>query len=291
MPWSKKRQRAQEPKVLADLERPTAHQIFEQVARNARQELDRGASQLAISGLAGGMTMGLTALGSAVALTHLGSSPLATFISNLVYPIGFIAVIVGRAQLFTENTLYPVALVLSERRHVAATLRLWSIVFPANICGAFLFALIASKTGALDAANVASLAHLGVASTMHTSGHIFWSGVLGGWIIALVAWLVSGSHSISGSVMVIYLLTFLVGAAGFAHCIASSGEIISAALTGQVPALAYVRWLFLATSGNICGGVLLVTLLEYGQVQSGSGEVPAGSGDPDTLKKKESSGA
>ena len=33
----------------------------------------------------------------------------------MLYPIGFIAVIIGRAQLFTENTLYPVALILSER--------------------------------------------------------------------------------------------------------------------------------------------------------------------------------
>lgn len=269
MPWSKQRQPqpAQDPSVQTDLERPSAHQIYEQVSRNARQELSRGVSELAVSGLAGGTTMGLTAMASAVALTHLGDSPVATFVSSLVYPLGFIAVILGRAQLFTENTLYPVAIILSERRHVLSTLRLWGIVFPANVCGAFLFALIASKTGALDAANVASLAHLGVIATMHPASHIFWSGVFGGWIIALVAWLVSGSHSVSGSLMLIYLLTFLVGAGGFAHCIASSGEIIAAVLTGQLPALAYPRWLFFATSGNICGGVLLVTLLEYGQVQ------------------------
>ncbi|HWZ12488.1 MAG TPA: formate/nitrite transporter family protein [Acidobacteriaceae bacterium] len=267
MPWSKRRQPAQDPSVQIDLERPSAHQIFEQVSRNARQELHRSASELAVSGLAGGMTMGLTALGSAIALTHLGDSLVATFLSNLVYPLGFIAVIVGRAQLFTENTLYPVALVLSERRHVGATLRLWSIVFAANVCGAFLFALIASKTGALDAANVASLAHLGVRAAAYAAGHIFWSGVFGGWIIALVAWLVSGSHSVSGSVMLIYLLTFLVGAGGFAHCIATSGEVISAVLTGQAPVFAYPRWLFFAATGNICGGVLLVTLFEYGQVQ------------------------
>ena len=60
------------------------------------------------------------------------------------------------------------------------------------------------------------------------TGHratIFWSGVMGGWIIALAAWLVSGSHSITGSVMIIWMLTFVVGLGNFAHCIAASGEI------------------------------------------------------------------
>ena len=36
----------------------------------------------------------------------------------MFYPIGFIVVILGRAQLFTENTLYPVALVLAEKKRV-----------------------------------------------------------------------------------------------------------------------------------------------------------------------------
>jgi formate/nitrite transporter FocA (FNT family) len=97
--------------------------------------------------------------------------------------------------------------------------------------------------------------------------HIFWSGVVGGWIIAMVAWLVSGSHSITGSVALIWSLTFVVGLGHFAHCIATSGEILAAVLSHQLPAFAYLRWLLPATCGNIAGGVLLVTLLEYGQAK------------------------
>ena len=106
--------------VQQDLERPTAIQIFAQVEKNARQELSRPARSLAVSGFAGGVTMGLTGLATAIARAELGTSGLAHFITTLLYPIGFIAVILGRAQLFTENTLYPVALVLSEigRAHV-----------------------------------------------------------------------------------------------------------------------------------------------------------------------------
>jgi formate/nitrite transporter FocA (FNT family) len=88
---------------------------------------------------------------------------------------------------------------------------------------------------------------------------------VGGWIIATAAWLVSGSHSITGSVMIIWVLTFVVGLGNFAHCIATSGEILIAVLGGQLPWAAYPHWFGSAVAGNICGGVLMVTLLEYGQ--------------------------
>jgi formate/nitrite transporter FocA (FNT family) len=255
--------------VQTELDRPTADEIYEQVSRNARHELDRAALGLFISGLAGGITMGLTALSTSIVIAELGQSPASKFIADLLYPIGFIAVILGRAQLFTENTLYPVALMLAERRHGWRTLRLWAIVFPSNVLGAFLFALLAVRTGALRPEFVAAMTHMGVEAAAVTTSHVFWSGVIGGWIIALVAWLVSGSHSITGSVMLIWLLTFVVGLGGFAHCIATSGEILSAILDHQLAMSRYFAWLAPATLGNICGGVLLVTLLEYGQVKGG----------------------
>ena len=255
--------------VQTELDRPTADEIYEQVSRNARHELDRAALGLFISGLAGGITMGLTALSTSIVIAELGQSSASKFIADLLYPIGFIAVILGRAQLFTENTLYPVALMLAERRHGWRTLRLWAIVFPSNVLGALLFALLAVRTGALRPEFVAAMTRMGVEAAGVTTSHVFWSGVIGGWIIALVAWLVSGSHSITGSVMLIWLLTFVVGLGGFAHCIAASGEILSAILDHQLAMSRYFAWLAPATLGNICGGVLLVTLLEYGQVKGG----------------------
>jgi formate/nitrite transporter FocA (FNT family) len=90
--------------------------------------------------------------------------------------------------------------------------------------------------------------------------------VIAGWVIAMVAWLVSASHSITGSAMVIWALTFVIGLGHFAHCIAGSGEVLTAVLTHQVAWSGYLRWLAFAASGNICGGVLIVTLLESGQV-------------------------
>ena len=250
-----------------DLERPTAHQIYAQVAKNARQELKRPPISLAVSGLAGGITMGLTALGSAIVRADLGTGGPAQIVTHLIYPIGFIAVILGRAQLFTENTLYPVALILAERRHYWTTLRLWIIVLVSNCIGALIFAALAVRTGALQPQYASSMADIGVEAVRHPQLTIFWSAVMGGWIIALVAWLVSASHSISGSVLLIWLLAFVVGIGHFAHSIATSGEILAAVLLHRLPVFGYFHWLWVAVLGNVCGGVGLVTLLEYGQVK------------------------
>src|ERR1700749_1974905 len=94
--------------VQRDLDRPTASEIYQQVSKNAKRELSRTALALAISGIVGGLTMGLTGLSVALVKAQLGSGTVAEFISMLFYPMGFMAVILGRGQLFTENTLYPV---------------------------------------------------------------------------------------------------------------------------------------------------------------------------------------
>jgi formate/nitrite transporter FocA (FNT family) len=253
--------------VQQDLDRPTAIQIYIQVSRIAKGELARPNKALAVSGLVGGLTMGLTALGISTVTAALGHSPSAQFVAYLLYPLGFMAVILGRSQLFTENTLYPVALILAERRHFLGTLRLWSVVFPTNIAGALLFALLCARTGALQPQILSAMTQFGITAASVPWSHVFWSGVVGGWIIAMVAWLVSGSHSITGSVALIWSLTFIVGLGHFAHCVATSGEILAAVLSNQLSALSYLKWLLPATCGNILGGVLLVTLLEYGQAK------------------------
>ena len=83
--------------------------------------------------------------------------------------------------------------------------------------------------------------------------------------------------------MVIWSLTFVVGLGGFAHCIAGSGEVLAAVLTHHAGWLAYPRWFLPAVGGNICGGVLMVTVLEYGQVIYG--------GDADARNERDASSA
>jgi formate-nitrite transporter family protein len=127
--------------------------------------------------------------------------------------------------------------------------------------------LLAAKSPALRPEVLNELVHLGVETTSGTMARFFWSGVIGGWLIALVAWIVTASHWTIGQLTMIYLLTFVVGAGRFAHCIASSCEILVSLINGSTPVSLYLQWLLPATLGNICGGVLIVSILNYGQVK------------------------
>lgn len=249
--------------------RLTAREIYDRVLVDARSELNRTTSALAFSGVAAGLFMGLTGLGVSGALAALPGLG-ATFIAKMFYPLGFIAVVIGRAQLFTENTLFPVVLILEERQHVLATLRLWVVVLGANVLGALVFATLATVTGALKPEVLSELVHLGATAADEPMLRVFTSGILGGFLIALMSWLVTSAQRTIGQIAVIWLITFPVGLLGFAHCIASSGYILSSVLAGATSVGMYVAWLCTATAGNIIGGVLLVSLLNYGQVRAGA---------------------
>ena len=254
---------------MQDSTRRSARQIFDQVVDNGREELSRSVWALMFSGFAGGISMGLTGLGVALALSYLGDGPVQQFISFVFYPVGFIVVVIGRAQLFTENTLYPVVLVLDEHDHVLSTLRLWGVVFASNVAGAVFFGWLVMKTGALAPNFADALAGLGLHAVEGHFTLIFAKGVIGGWLIALVAWMVTASHWTIGQLVVTWMLTFIVGAGHFSHCIASSAEIVAAIMSGHLHFGDYARWLLPATLGNIIGGVSIVTLLNYGQVRVG----------------------
>lgn len=249
--------------------RPSAADIYESVKHDASEELRRAPTALAFSGLLAGATVGFSGLASAAVIAALGHTAGARLIGALAYPIGFIAVIVGRAQLFTENTLYPVILVLDERRHVAPTLRLWVIVFFTNVLGALLFALLVTDSGAFGHHVVNEVVRVGSDRVARPWSQTFWSAVVGGWLLALVAWMIEASTAVIGQVLLIYLLTFVIGIAELDHCVSTTAEVLAAAIQGHTSAAHVLPWLGTVVFGNILGGVVIVALLNYGQVRTG----------------------
>jgi formate/nitrite transporter FocA (FNT family) len=249
---------------VTETSRLSADEIFERVTHGAREELKRPPHNLAFSALGAGLAMGLSAIGVAV-LQHVSGSDASW--TYLGYPLGFVAVIIGRMQLFTENTLFPVALVLAERRALSATARLWCVVLVGNLVGTALFALLATQTSALHEVS-ADVVRLGAEAGSKGFTTIFWTAVVGGWIVALVAWLVTASTDTIGQVALITLLTFFLGAGHFAHSIAGSGEVLAAVFDGPLELTSYLTWLSGAVLGNVVGGVVIVALLNYGQVHS-----------------------
>lgn len=246
--------------------RLSAAQIFERVEAGAHEELERPAHNLAISAVSAGLTMGLSGLAVAVLLSELGGGTTAKTVAYIGYPLGFLIVIIGRQQLFTENTLFPVALVLAERRRLVQTLRLWGLVLAGNAVGATLFALLATRTPALPGSILDELSGLGADMGTRGLATTFWTAVVAGWLIATVAWLVTASTDTVGQIVIILAVTFVVGVGHFAHSIAGMAEVITALLAGKIPLSSSLSWAAAAIAGNTVGGVVIVALFNYGQV-------------------------
>lgn len=243
-------------------------EIYARVREDASDELARTPSALGFSGLFAGFTIGASALAYATALVYLDGGT-ALFVAALVYPIGYVGAILGRAQLFTENTLYPVLLSMGDRRYLRGTARLWGIVIVANLVGAVLFALVAVKTSALPDGVPQRIRSLGGEAVSRDFWLTFWAAVLAGWLLALVAWLVEAVNTPLGALFVVWTLTMLVGLTDLDHSVATAVEAWAAVLEGDAEFWPALGWQSTTLLGNALGGVLIVTVLNYAQVRSG----------------------
>lgn len=248
--------------------RPHALDIYERVCEDTAEELGRPEGSLFFSGLFAGLAIGLAPLAVAMVTASLGEDVRSTaFIASLFYPIGYIAVIVGRSQFFTENTLYPVMLSLRHKEYFGQTARLWLIVLTMNLVGALIFAALAVWTDALTDPVQSQLVSNGVSYTEGSFIDTFWSGVVTGFLLALVAWLVEGSDTVTGRVAVIWVLTFLVSLGSFDHCIATTVTAFSALIDGALGLGELLGWFVPVLLGNVIGGVAIVAAINYGQVR------------------------
>jgi len=214
--------------------------------------------------------MGFSLLAEALLLAHLPNTFWTPLISKMGYAVGFLIVILGRQQLFTENTLI-VVLPIFQKRDMAtiyAVLRLWGVVLAANLAGTLLFALLLSKALIFPPEVESALAQACAGSVPASFGSGFAAAVVAGWLIALTIWLLPAAAT--ARVTIIFILTYLIGLGGFYHSIAGAVKVLYAVMTGSA---GWTDFLFgflpPVLLGNIVGGVALVAALGHAQVAAG----------------------
>jgi len=260
-----------EIKEAEDRAMPRAAIVYETIRREGKGELERTNGALAFSGLSAGLSMGFSFLGMATIYAFLPDAPWGTLVAGGGYSIGFLITILGRQQLFTENTLTPILVLLGkfELGTLWKVARLWLIVLVANIVGAFAFAEFIAHAPLLSTPIVQAFHDLARESAKNTGMENFVRAIFAGWIIALMVWLLPASES--GAMFIILLLTGFVGAAQLSHIVAGSVENIYAVVVGIQPWSDFWMKFFLpCLAGNCIGGVTFVALLNFGQVASDS---------------------
>jgi formate/nitrite transporter FocA (FNT family) len=255
---------------------PSGSVVYHAIRQEGEDELERSTSALAWSGLAAGLSMGFSLVAQGLLRSHLPDAPWRPLVVSLGYPIGFLIVVLGRQQLFTENTLTVILPLLAKRdgttlRNVA---RLWTVVLLANLFGAFLFALTIAKTQAFEDGAGEAFMRLGEEAMRAGFAVTLLRGIFAGWLIALMVWLLPFAES--ARVWVIVIVTYVVGLGGLSHVIAGSVETMYLAFIGRAQFYDVIAGYVLpALFGNIIGGVALVAAISHAQIVAGEDGVDA----------------
>lgn len=248
------------------------HVVYETIRLEGEEELRRKPMALAWSALAAGLSMGFSFIGEGLLMSHLPDQPWRPLITKFGYSIGFLIVVLGRQQLFTENTVTVVLpLLLGKNLQTFwRMLRLWVIVLCVNLIGTFLFALCLGKIMVFDAHTQQCLSEIGRAHFAAT-GLVLLRAIFAGWLIALMVWLLPAAEA--ARVWIIIIITYVIGLGGFDHIIAGSTTMFFLVVTHAMSFGAYLVRFFLPTlAGNIIGGVSLVAALNHAQVVGGKEE-------------------
>jgi formate/nitrite transporter FocA (FNT family) len=247
---------------------PRAAVVFETVRREGEVELRRPVFSLALSGFAAGLSMGASLGGEGLIRSMLPDAAWRPLAVSFGYTLGFMIVVLGRQQLFTENTITAILPLLDGKdklQKLAQVLRLWSVVLSANIVGAGCFAFAAAHSTIFSSDVQATFATIGHEAAAPGFGSILLRGIASGWLIALMVWMLPGADT--NRPFIVLLITYFVGLGSFSHIIAGSVETLYLVAIGQLSLAHYaLGFLVPVFIGNVIGGSSLVALLNYGQI-------------------------
>ena len=243
-------------------------EILESEISQGLQELNRPADGLILSGLSAGLDIGFSLLLMAAMITAVGgelpSGVVRILVANM-YSVGFIFVVLGRSELFTEHTSLAVFPVLGGQAGLLELGRLWGLVYVSNLVGAAAFALLAVRIGpGLGVVEASAFGEIAHSMVDHGAAMIFLSALLAGWMMGLLSWLLSASRETIAQILIVWLVTAAIGFGQLHHSIVGTVEVLSGVFAGLGVTMAdYAHFLLWSTLGNAIGGVIFVALIKY----------------------------
>lgn len=242
--------------------------IFEAIRREGDHELSRPLSALWWSGVAAGLAISTSVLCKGFLVSILPDADWSAGVSNLGYTVGFLIVILGRMQLFTENTITTVLplMVTPTPRMYWAVARLWAIVLGANVIGAFAIATLYAHTPVLPGDLIPAMMSLSEHAVGMGAADSFWRGIPAGILVAAIVWMIPQAQT--SAFFVVLLFTWMIAAGDFTHIVAGSVEMAFLMVQGELGLGPALFGFFLPVlAGNVVGGTVIFTLMAWGQVR------------------------
>jgi formate-nitrite transporter family protein len=254
---------------------PQPEDIYERTKEEGARRLERPLLEEISTALAAAFDIVAGVLALALVqsqLEHLLGRHAAHVLGSMAFGIGFVFLVVGRGELFTENFLVPIAGL--DHRSAASwrnLAKLWLTSPLFNILGGLAIILFVSAHSVLPFGTGATMVDL--AGTIHANGvlALFLSAVFAGALITAMTWFVEGQTSMLVRAVVAWAAGFLLALGSFNHVIVVTLELIFGYRYGV-----HMHWSFiagnfgLAAAGNMLGGLGLVTLNRLTQGSQGA---------------------
>ncbi|KAA8716092.1 formate/nitrite transporter family protein [Pseudomonas cannabina] len=260
---------AEEEREIDENQPPRAAVLHETIRMQGDHELERSVAALWWSALAAGLTMGLSLMAMGLLNSRLEGITGSHVISSLGYSAGFLAVILARQQLFTENTITAVLPVMSKLNlaNVGRLLRLWGVVLTGNLVGTLLVAYVMLNLPIFDSSTDKAFLEIGRKVMENDVGQMFSKGIISGWMIATMVWMIASMEN--AKIAIIVLITYLMALGDFTHIVVGSAEVSYLVFAGELGWKDF--WFVFAgptLAGNIIGGSFIFALISHAQIRS-----------------------
>ncbi|MFC3957618.1 formate/nitrite transporter family protein [Halovivax cerinus] len=244
-------------------ERFSSDELFQRIIADADHEITSGTRELFFSAVAGGLAISITFLVYA-SLYPQADGGIARV---LLYPLGFIYIIIGGYQLYTENTLPPVLLTLERLASVPSLLRHWLIVLLGNFAGGAIGAIVLAYGGVFEGAAVDAAVTFAQDGVATARWDLFFKGAFAGLVVAGLVWVDFAARDTISRVVLIYIAFLTIPLGNLFHVVVSFTEVIFAMLvTDQIAFIpGMTDFVLPVLLGNTIGGVVLLTVVNYYQ--------------------------
>ena len=256
-----------EQKQAEDLAPVSSLVIHEIIREQGQKEQDRATSGLLWSGLAAGLSIGFSMVAQAYLQAGLPDAPWAPLVDSFGYSLGFLIVILGQQQLYTETALTAVIPALTHRdlKSFKGMLRVWALVLSANLAGTLIFGAFAAQKGLFAPAAYDAMLSIAASTLQHGFLQTTLLAGCSGWLIGLMVWLLPGAGP--SRPLIIILLTYVVALCHFPHIVAGSVEEVFLVISGHASVGEYLgRFLLPVLIGNTIGGTALAALLNHAPI-------------------------
>ena len=185
-------------------EEPELEETFDRLVEEGHTRLDRPLLPLIVTGLVGGVDVGVGVLMYLV-VDAKTNNPL---VASLAFTIGFVALLMANSELFTENFLVPVISVVAKVGTISQLVRLWGVTLLANLVAGFAMAgmIVVALPEVHDVAVKAGshYAHLGI------SWRSFFLAVLAGAVITLLTRMQHATEDLGPQLVAAVMMSFVL---------------------------------------------------------------------------------